>query len=78
MSHNLAAMWLGTVKNNLVPAFIGTKSGRNCQTNNNRTIVPVPRMVGSKRCHALLRGASLPAGAAAAMMRSSAWISVMA
>ena len=59
MSHNVPAIWLGTVKNSFVPAFIGTKSGRNCQTSSSKTIVPVPRMVGSKRRHTLLRGASL-------------------
>jgi hypothetical protein len=79
MVHNVPAIWLGTVKNSFVPAFIGTKSGRNCQTSSRRTIVPVPRMVGSKRRHTLLRGAaSSSAATVEARITSVAWISVMA
>jgi hypothetical protein len=62
----------------LVPAFIGMKSGRNCQTSSSKTIVPVPRTVGSKRCHTLLRGAAVSSAATVeARITSVAWISVM-
>ena len=78
MSQSVPATWLGTAKNSLVPAFIGTRSGRNCQTSSSAIIVAVPSTVGSKRRHKPFRGAPASAAEVAASCTLAAWISAMA
>ena len=72
--HSVPAISLGTVKNSLVPAFMGMRSGRNCQTRRRSTMLPAPSAVGSMRRHSRPAGAAASAGPAVA---KSAWSSAM-
>src|SRR6516162_4189861 len=69
---------LGTVKNSLVPSCIVMRHGRSSQTSSRTTMLPKPRMAGSKRCHMPFLGAARSStGATAATFASMAWISLM-
>src|SRR6516225_3678124 len=69
---------LGTVKNSLVPSCIVMRRGRSSQTSSRTTMLPKPRMAGSKRCHMPFLGAARSStGATAATFASMAWISLM-
>ena len=60
--HSVPTISLGTAKNSLVPAFIGTRSGRNCHTRSRHTMLPAPSAVGSMRRHSRRAGAAASAG----------------
>src|SRR5215467_937015 len=54
------------------------RRGRSSQTSSRTTMLPAPRMVGSKRCHTLFVGAATSsAGPTAATFASTAWISLI-
>jgi len=47
---SVARIRLGTVKNSLVPCFMGTKYGSNSQMISRRTMTAVPSAIDSTRC----------------------------
>src|SRR6516165_7860513 len=54
------------------------RRGRSSQTSSRTTMLPQPRMTGSKRCHMPFLGAARSStGATAATLASTAWISLM-
>src|SRR5262249_44474495 len=76
--HSVPPTSLGTVKNSLVPSCIVMRRGRSSQTSSRTTMLPKPRMAGSRRCHTpFLGAASSSAGPTAATFGSTAWISLM-
>ena len=54
---SVPAIWLGVVKNSLVPAESVNRRGSSSHTISRATMLPTPRMVGSKRRHRLFAGA---------------------
>src|SRR5712692_2491604 len=53
---SVPAIWLGVVKNSLVPGDSVTRRGTNSHTRRSATMLPAPSSVGSRRCHTLLVG----------------------
>ena len=69
IAHSVPAIWLGVVKKSLVPAESGTRRGSSSHTSSRATMLPTPRIVGSKRRHTLFDGARRPSAGANSALR---------
>ena len=66
--HSVPAIWLGVVKNSLVPALTGTTCGNSSHTASTMMTLPMPYSVGSNCRHTLLGGAAPSAETPAAIL----------